>query len=114
MYELSLAHRSFGGKCGLTGTKSRQTRQAATWLAKQFTRSPDWLEKFITGNSKAIFSEFILSALADFLEAIQIIFYYCREIFQKILSTIKLEIYCIYFIILYQITHISSSDVQNI
>lgn len=114
MHELSLAHRSFGGKCGLTGTKSRQARQAATWLAKQFTRSPDWLEKFITGNSRAIFSEFILSALADFLEAIQIIFYYCREIFQKILSTIKLEIYCIYFIILYQITHISSSDVQNI
>lgn len=37
MHELSPAHQSFGGKCGLTATKSRQKRPAVTRLAELLT-----------------------------------------------------------------------------
>lgn len=55
MHDLSPPHQSFGGKCGLMGTKSRQTRPTVTWLAKPIILARHWWKHSIQEHSLATF-----------------------------------------------------------
>lgn len=81
MHELSPSQQSFGGKCGLTGTESRQKRPAVTWLAEQLTLARWLVGKCITGSFISNISESTLLILTDLLLGFKqyssfVIFYY--------------------------------------